>query len=207
MWITQVWPAEKFSGAMGKTTVCRTTRCRPSEKDRNVSDTGDNASNVKKHVQKRLKWVEDKMAVDITKVLFTDKYCTTLDGSRDGSKGWIVSRRNRPQHLRCKQGGGGGCREVSWFRLLLLEVSWLVSVNDSSKMLSAVSWGCRLLRLHLCRGVTPDECPGYDIKSFDGENPVIQELWGMRNTPSLNCFQAISSPECLLLIGSYLWVK
>ena len=31
----------------------------------------------------------------------------------------------------------------------------------------------------------PNECPGYDTKQFDGEVPVMQQLWGMRNTPLL----------------------
>ena len=31
----------------------------------------------------------------------------------------------------------------------------------------------------------PNECPGYDIKQSDGEVPAMQELWGMRSTPSL----------------------
>ena len=30
-----------------------------------------------------------------------------------------------------------------------------------------------------------NECPGYDTKQSDGEVPVILELWGMQNTPSL----------------------
>ena len=38
----------------------------------------------------------------------------------------------------------------------------------------------------LQRGKTPpNECPGYDTKQSDGEVPVMQELWGMRSTPSL----------------------
>ncbi len=28
-----------------------------------------------------------------------------------------------------------------------------------------------------------NECPGYDTKQFDGEVPVMLELWGMRRTP------------------------
>ena len=32
---------------------------------------------------------------------------------------------------------------------------------------------------------TPNDCPGYDTKQFDGEVPVMQELWGMQTTPSL----------------------
>ena len=38
----------------------------------------------------------------------------------------------------------------------------------------------------LQRGKTPpNECPVYDTKQPDGEVPAVQELWGMRSTPSL----------------------
>ena len=47
--------------------------------------------------------------------------------------------------------------------------------------------GCRILWLHLCRGVRPPptKCPGYDTKQSDGEVPVMLELWGIWSTPSL----------------------
>ena len=49
-----------------------------------------------------------------------------------------------------------------------------------------VGWGCRIHRLHLCRGVDlPNKCPVYDTKQSDGEVPVMQELSGMQSTPSL----------------------
>ena len=39
---------------------------------------------------------------------------------------------------------------------------------------------------HLCRGVrSPNECPGFDTKRFDGEVSMMLELWGMQSTPSL----------------------
>ena len=39
----------------------------------------------------------------------------------------------------------------------------------------------------------PKECPAYDTKQSDGEVPVMQELWRMRNTHSL---QSLSGPLC-----------
>ena len=53
-----------------------------------------------------------------------------------------------------------------------------------STPLCPVGWGCRI---HQCRGVRPppNECPGYDTKESDGEVPMMLELWGMQNTPSL----------------------
>ena len=50
-----------------------------------------------------------------------------------------------------------------------------------------VGWGCRIHRLHLCRGVRhpQNECPRYDTKQSDSEVPAMLELWGMWSTPSL----------------------
>ena len=53
-----------------------------------------------------------------------------------------------------------------------------------------LGWGCRIHRLHLCRGVrpAPNECPGYDTKQSDGEVPVMSKLWRIGSTlllPSL----------------------
>ena len=42
-----------------------------------------------------------------------------------------------------------------------------------------ISWGCRIQRLHLCRGGVLPLCrdavkfPGYDVKQSNGEAPVI----------------------------------
>ena len=46
-------------------------------------------------------------------------------------------------------------------------------------------WGCRIHRLHLCRGLkkTSNDCPGNDTKTNNGEVPVMLELWEMRSTP------------------------
>ena len=39
----------------------------------------------------------------------------------------------------------------------------------------------------LQRGKTPpNECPAYDTKQSDGEDPAVRELWGIRSTPSLS---------------------
>ena len=55
-----------------------------------------------------------------------------------------------------------------------------------TKLYCPVGWGCRILRLHLCRAVRPpNECPRYDTKQSDGEAPVMLELWGMQSIPSL----------------------
>ena len=43
-----------------------------------------------------------------------------------------------------------------------------------------VGWGCRIHRLHLCKGVRPppNRCPIYYSKQSNGEDTVMLELWG-----------------------------
>ena len=59
-----------------------------------------------------------------------------------------------------------------------------------------VSWGHRIHRLHLCRGVQlpPYACPGYDTKQSNGEVQVMLELWGMQSTPSMLSLQGAHWP-------------
>ena len=73
----------------------------------------------------------------------------------------------------------GVYRSYIWF-LFVLYYSYLFPLYP-------VGWGSRIHRLHFCRGVRPlpNECTGYDTKQFDGEVPVLLELWGMQSTPSL----------------------
>ena len=68
--------------------------------------------------------------------------------------------------------------------------------------------GCRIHRLHLCRGVrtTPNECPGHDTKQTDSEVPVIMELCGMQSTPSLpslpgQLWLGLVAPDRVLSMG------
>ena len=52
-----------------------------------------------------------------------------------------------------------------------------------------VSGGCRIHRLHLCRGVRSHKRVSWnDLKQSDGEAPIILELWGIQSTPSLPSF-------------------
>ena len=58
-------------------------------------------------------------------------------------------------------------------------------INTTQTEDKPVGWGCRIHRLHLCRGVSPThECPGYDIRQSDGKPPALK-IWGMWNSPSL----------------------
>ena len=72
----------------------------------------------------------------------------------------------------------------------------------------SVGWGCRIHRLHLCKGARPrpNECPVYDTKQSDGEVPAVLELWGMQSTPSLPLlpgplWPGVVAPDRALSIG------
>ena len=52
----------------------------------------------------------------------------------------------------------------------------------------------------------PNESTGYDTKQFDGEAPVLLELWGMRSTPSLSSLPGptwprVVAPDRVLCMG------
>ena len=49
-------------------------------------------------------------------------------------------------------------------------------------MLNWIVWNEIVFDIEIHR---PHLCPGYDTKQFDGEVPVMQELWGILRTPSL----------------------
>ena len=70
---------------------------------------------------------------------------------------------------------------------------------NSQRISSPVGWGCRIHQLQLCRGVTPHESPGYDIKQSDGEVPLMLELWGMQSTPSLALLPGLLWPGMVAL--------
>ena len=58
--------------------------------------------------------------------------------------------------------------------------------NDIWVRFGPVGWGYRIHRLLLCKGVRlPQQVSWYDTKNFDGEFPVMLELWIMQSTPSL----------------------
>ena len=65
-----------------------------------------------------------------------------------------------------------------------------IYISSSSSCCCLVGWDYRIHRLILCRGVRPttNECPEYDTKLYDGEVPIMLELWGMKSTPSLPLF-------------------
>ena len=48
---------------------------------------------------------------------------------------------------------------------------------------------------------TGNECPGYDTKLFDGEDPVMLEFWRMWSTPSLPSLSGPLFPDKVLFMG------
>ena len=68
---------------------------------------------------------------------------------------------------------------------------WLTHDQQQKQVNENVLWDCRIHQLQ----TTPNECPRYDTKQFDGEVPVMLELWGMQNTSSL------------LLLPGPLWLR
>ena len=70
--------------------------------------------------------------------------------------------------------------------------------NERNSLSLPVGWGgCRILRVHLCRGVRhpTNECPGYDPKQSDAGVPVMLEFWEMRSTLSMPSLPGPISPR------------
>ena len=83
-------------------------------------------------------------------------------------------------------GRGGGVGKY----LLVLRYTFKLNMHNP------VGWGCRIHRLHLCRGVRlPNACPVYDAKQSDGEVLVMLELRRMLSSLSLPLSQVHSGLE------------
>ena len=71
-----------------------------------------------------------------------------------------------------------------------------------------VGWGCRINRLHLCRGgIPPNESPIYVSRQSDGGVPVMLELWGMQSTSLLPLLPGPLWPGVVAPYMLYLWIK
>ena len=78
-------------------------------------------------------------------------------------------------------------RTVSLSKTFLLQAIQInQTIQFSISTPCPVGWGCRIDWLLPCRGVRqPNECPWYYTKQYDGEVPVMLEIWGMQSTHSL----------------------
>ena len=83
--------------------------------------------------------------------------------------------------------------KVLFFCWLSLGLVFWPSLGDPVVCQSPIFpfWGCRIHRVHLCRGVRPppnNECPRSDTKQSDGDVPVMLELWGIWSAPLFPSF-------------------
>ena len=105
-----------------------------------------------------------------------------------------------------KASGYYACPMQMFSHLILIQLifiySWVIHylIRHSLRLYQPISkinikclqlihdWGCRIHRLHLCRGVRPPPPMSvliYDTKQSDGEVPAMLELLKMRSTPLL----------------------
>ena len=83
---------------------------------------------------------------------------------------------------------------------LSLSLSLSLSIYLSIYLSGPVSWGCRIHRLHLLRGVRfSQRVSWYDTEQSDGEASVMPELWGIRSTPLLPKFPGSLFPRVVAL--------
>ena len=75
-------------------------------------------------------------------------------------------------------------------------------------------WGCRIHRMHICKGERPlNQCPEYHVKQSYGEVPVMLEPWGMqsnlllpyRSSSTLSMGQILLN--CVLMLNWIIWNK
>ena len=86
---------------IGETTVSITTQCCVLKKVRTSVKPVTMIPLTKTHLQKGLKWTEDNMKVDFSKVLFLNESHATFDGPDGWSKSWVVNQRDHHQCLGC----------------------------------------------------------------------------------------------------------
>ena len=72
--------------------------------------------------------------------------------------------------------------------LCIAEIFTIVTYNRPKELLNQKSElfnFCLPSRLQRGKTPPPNECPGYGTTEYDGEVPVMLELWGMESIPSL----------------------
>ena len=77
--------------------------------------------------------------------------------------------------------------ELYWYWIIYSISHFLTLSNPHSNSVCPVGWDSKIYWLLFYEEVRApaNECPGYDTKQFDGEVPVMLELWGMWSTLSL----------------------
>ena len=133
-------------------------------------------------------------------------------------------RTQEMRSFRCKNGIFWSATNTNLWTNLVILSKFVVAQHNSS--CDPVSWSYRICRLHLYKGVRPPttttkECHEYDTKQYDGEAPVMSELWEMQNTLLLPLLLGPLWPEvvapdrvlsrdqielnCLLMLNWIVW--
>ena len=78
----------------------------------------------------------------------------------------------------------------TFYCFTLLYIQTFISTSKYPKTKYPVSLGCRIDRQLLCREIRqpqpqPNECPGYDTKQSNGEDPVMLKLLRIQSTSLL----------------------
>ena len=114
---------------VGLGNVSKTTRCRTLRQVAKSVNPETKPPLKQCHIQNRLKWAEDNMKIDFSKVLFTDEVRVTLDGPDDWSKGWVINGQARHHRLRRQQGvEGSWCGGLASLEVLLLALGKYLKV-------------------------------------------------------------------------------
>ena len=113
----------------------------------------------------------------------------------------------------------------SWWECRLLLYWYFSLIHAGPVVQSAGGGGCRIHRLHLCRGVRtfPKQCSGYDTKQSEGKVQAMLGLWGMRSTFSLSLLPSALWPgmvavgrtlsmgqiqlKCVLMLKWIVWIR
>ena len=108
--------------------VSKTTRCRTLRQVAKSVNSETKQPLKQYHIQNRLKWAEDNMKVDFSKVLFTDEVRVTLDGPDGWNKGWVINGQARHHRLRRQQGVEGSWCGLASLKGLLLSLGKYLKV-------------------------------------------------------------------------------
>ena len=137
--------------------------------------------------------------VDVTRP--TDRYCISFI--------FDSSPTSEPFTIRTVMWGGGGNVKTEVEEKIGLNAIWTFLLSYSSPIFFCpVGWGCRIHRLHLCRGVTPPQTVAMDMTL---NNLMVRFQWCLSFGKCgallhCHCSQVHSGPEWEHLMGPK-WVK
>ena len=92
-------------------------------------------------------------------------------------------------------------------------------INECNKLACPVGWSGKIHRLHTCRRIRlPSQWVSWNnTKQFDGEVPVMLELWGTRSPPLLPLLRngstwsdpiyRLNRTSCILMLNWIVWIR